>query len=91
MTHPVPARVVGGVAEDEHVAPRGAVKRAVFRAADASGAWPALAGGCHLARDTGAAIAAAGFAVEACERIEFRSVPLEPRLPYVLGRARSTG
>ena len=39
-------------------------------------------------RDTAAAITAAGFAIEQCERIAFRSAPLEPRLPYILGRAR---
>src|SRR3954468_23936887 len=72
----------------EHVTPRRQPKRALFRLADRSGAWRALAAGCHLARDTGAAIAGAGFAVERCERIEFRSGPLEPRLSYILGLAR---
>jgi SAM-dependent methyltransferase len=71
----------------EHVIARRQPKRALFQLADRSGAWPALAGGCHLARDTAAAIAAAGFTIERCERIEFRSAPLEPRLSYVLGRA----
>ena len=37
-----------------------------------------------------AAITAAGFTIEQCERIAFRSAPLEPRLPYILGRARRT-
>jgi SAM-dependent methyltransferase len=71
----------------EHVIARRQPKRALFQLADRSGAWPALAGGCHLARDTAAAIAAAGFTIERCERIEFRSAPLEPRLSYILGRA----
>ena len=71
----------------EHVIARRQPKRALFRLADRSGLWPAVAGGCHLARDTGAAIAAAGFAVERCDRIEFRSAPLEPRLSYILGSA----
>ena len=31
---------------------------------DRSGAWPKLAGGCHCARDTAAAIAGAGFQIE---------------------------
>jgi SAM-dependent methyltransferase len=70
----------------EHVIPRRQPKRAVFRLAD--GVWPKLAAGCHLSRDTQGAIAAAGFAIETCERIEFRSAPLEPRLSYILGRAR---
>jgi SAM-dependent methyltransferase len=72
----------------EHVIARRQPKRALFQLADRSGAWPALAAGCHLARDTGAAIAAAGFAIERCDRIEFRSAPLEPRLSYILGSAR---
>ena len=72
----------------EHVIPLHQPKRALFKAADRSGIWPAVAAGCHLARDTAAAITAAGFAIEQCERIAFRSAPLEPRLPYILGRAR---
>jgi ubiquinone/menaquinone biosynthesis C-methylase UbiE len=51
--------------------------------------WPLLAGGCHPARDTLAAIEAAGFVVERCRRFNFRpfagDIPTEPR---ILGRAR---
>ena len=72
----------------EHVIPQRHPKRGLFRAADATGLWPKLAAGCHLARDTAAAIAAAGFEIERCERIEFRSAAVEPRLSYVLGSAR---
>ena len=72
----------------EHVIPRRQPKRALFRAADATGLWPKLAAGCHLARDTAGAIAAAGFEIERCERIEFRSAAVEPRLSYLLGSAR---
>jgi SAM-dependent methyltransferase len=72
----------------EHVVARRQPKRALFALADRSGVWPKLAAGCHLSRDTAAAIVAAGFAIEECERIEFRSAPLEPRLSYILGRAR---
>ena len=75
----------------EHVIPLRQPKRALFKIADRSGAWPALAAGCHLSRDTGAAIAAAGFAIERCDRIEFRSAALEPRLTYILGTARPGG
>ncbi|MDA0160673.1 class I SAM-dependent methyltransferase [Solirubrobacter ginsenosidimutans] len=75
----------------EHVIPRKQPKRALFQMADRSGAWPALAAGCHLSRDTGAAIAAAGFVIERLDRIEFRSAALEPRLPYILGTARPGG
>jgi SAM-dependent methyltransferase len=72
----------------EHVRPGRQPKRAVFALADRSGAWPKLAAGCHLSRDTEGAIIAAGFDVEACERFGFRSARLEPRLAYILGRAR---
>jgi ubiquinone/menaquinone biosynthesis C-methylase UbiE len=72
----------------EHVIARRQPKRTLFRLADRSGVWPALAAGCHLSRDTGAAIAAAGFAIERLDRIEFRSAPLEPRLSYIHGSAR---
>ncbi len=72
----------------EHVIPQRHPKRGLFRAADATGLWPKLAAGCHLARDTAGAIAAAGFEIERCERIEFRSAAVEPRLSYLLGSAR---
>jgi ubiquinone/menaquinone biosynthesis C-methylase UbiE len=72
----------------EHVIARRQPKRALFRLADRTGVWPRLAAGCHLARDTGAAIAAAGFEIERCERIEFRAAALEPRLTFILGAAR---
>ncbi len=72
----------------EHVIPQRHPKRGLFRAADATGLWPKLAAGCHLARDTAGAITAAGFEIERCERIEFRSAAVEPRLSYLLGSAR---
>jgi hypothetical protein len=40
------------------------------------------------ARDTAAKIAAAGFAIERCERFRFRASALEPAVPYILGTAR---
>ncbi len=50
--------------------------------------WPTLAGGCHLARDTGAAIEGAGFAVERCRRVPFPAEgPLA--LPHLIGLARA--
>ncbi len=58
------------------------------RAADAT-FWPRLAGGCHAARDTGAAIIAAGFAVERQERFVFRPSALMPAVPHILGVARN--
>lgn len=57
------------------------------RLADAT-LWPRLAGGCHLARDTAAAIERAGFAIETCERFAFSPAPLVPADPHILGAAR---
>jgi len=72
----------------EHVIATTQPKRAILQFADRSGIWPALGGGCHPARDTGAAIKAAGFTIERQERFDFRAGPLEPRIPYILGIAR---
>jgi ubiquinone/menaquinone biosynthesis C-methylase UbiE len=49
--------------------------------------WPRAFGGCHTARDTPAAIAAAGFAVERQRRIEV-GPRLVPAATHVLGAAR---
>jgi ubiquinone/menaquinone biosynthesis C-methylase UbiE len=49
--------------------------------------YPFLAGGCHCARDTGAAIKRAGFQVEREERIAFKPSPLTPAIPHILGAA----
>lgn len=49
----------------EHVGePAGTVGRRLQHGLDRSGLWPRVAGGCHVSRDTGAAIRAAGFVVE---------------------------
>jgi ubiquinone/menaquinone biosynthesis C-methylase UbiE len=72
----------------EHVIARCQPKRAILRLADHSGLWPAIGGGCHPARDTGAAIEAAGFTIERCERFGFRASALEPSVPHILGTAR---
>jgi ubiquinone/menaquinone biosynthesis C-methylase UbiE len=72
----------------EHVIATTQPKRAILQFADRSGIWPALGGGCHPARDTGAAIARAGFTIERQQRFDFRAEPLEPRVPYILGIAR---
>jgi ubiquinone/menaquinone biosynthesis C-methylase UbiE len=50
--------------------------------------YPFLAGGCHCARDTGAAIEHAGFEVESQERIAFKLSRLVPAIPHILGAAR---
>jgi ubiquinone/menaquinone biosynthesis C-methylase UbiE len=72
----------------EHVIPRCQPKRVLLQLADRSGLWPAIAGGCHPARDTGAAIEAAGFSIERCERFGFAPGALEPSVPFILGAAR---
>ena len=60
------------------------VQRALDRAF-----WPRAFGGCHAGRDTPAAIAAAGFAIEARRSLWFgpRTIP-SPTGPHVIGRAR---
>ena len=58
------------------------------RALDAT-IWPRANGGCHTHRDTEAAIRAAGFEIEECERFSFRAhVLAAPVAPRILGRAR---
>ena len=59
----------------------------IQRALDAT-IYPFLAGGCHCARDTGAAIARAGFEIEREERIAFKPSRLAPAIPHILGAAR---
>ena len=51
--------------------------------------YPHLAGGCHAARDTGAAISNAGFQIEREERIAFKPSALVPAIPHILGAARA--
>ena len=48
--------------------------RGVQRVLDAT-VWPRLFGGCHLARDTAAAIEEAGFTVTELERLSFPEGP----------------
>lgn len=67
----------------EHVAATRPLGRATQRALDGSGLWPRLAGGCHLTRDTEAAIRAAGFTLPEPDLRRF-SVSL---VPHVAGRA----
>jgi ubiquinone/menaquinone biosynthesis C-methylase UbiE len=72
----------------EHVIARCQPMRTILQVADHSGLWPAIAGGCHPARDTDAAVEAAGFTIERCERFGFRASALEPSVPHILGIAR---
>jgi ubiquinone/menaquinone biosynthesis C-methylase UbiE len=51
--------------------------------------WPRAFGGCHTARDTTAAIAAAGFEVEQLRRMSVGPAPVaSPVALHVIGRAR---
>ena len=50
--------------------------------------WPHIAGGCHPNRDTGAAIEAAGFEVERCERFGFSPGFPMPKIAHILGVGR---
>jgi len=70
----------------EHVAAERSLGRAVQGGLDRTGIWPRLSGGCHLCRDTLAAITAGGFTVERLRR--FSSGPGGLGLPFVLGIAR---
>jgi ubiquinone/menaquinone biosynthesis C-methylase UbiE len=72
----------------EHVIPRCQPKRLLLQLVDRSGLWPRIAGGCHPARDTTAAIEHAGFHIEANERIMFAASRFEPATPHILGIAR---
>jgi SAM-dependent methyltransferase len=72
----------------EHVVPRCQPKRLMLQAADRSGLWPAIAGGCHPARDTTEQIMQAGFDIEEIERFGFAPQRLQPSIPHILGIAR---
>jgi len=71
----------------EHVRSRSSRKAHVQETLDRWGLWPAIAGGCHCARDTVAAMTCAGFAIE-----QIRDIDLGPGWihtnPHVLGVAR---
>ena len=74
----------------EHVISNDPGRARIMRALDAT-VYPPLAGGCHAARDTGAAIRQAGFQIEREERIAFKPSPLVPAIPHILGAARLPG
>src|SRR6202035_4302440 len=55
----------------------------------ADGLWSRVAGGCHLIKETVAAISDEGFEIETCERFLFTpNFPSKLAAPHVLGRAR---
>jgi ubiquinone/menaquinone biosynthesis C-methylase UbiE len=49
--------------------------------------WSQAGGGCHLNRDTAAAIRAAGFQIDEVDRIVYAPLKLFPRHAHILGRA----
>jgi hypothetical protein len=57
------------------------------RRADAT-VWPTLSGGCHLGRDTEAALESGGFRIERVDRFEFSVSALDPKKTHILGTAR---
>jgi ubiquinone/menaquinone biosynthesis C-methylase UbiE len=71
----------------EHVIADDQPRRALLQLLDHSGLWPRVAGGCHPARETGKAIADAGFEIETSQRIMFAGSRFEPKIPYILGSA----
>jgi ubiquinone/menaquinone biosynthesis C-methylase UbiE len=72
----------------EHVAAEGGRLETVQKIADAT-VWSLFAGGCHVHRDTAAAIEAAGFVIEQIDRFDFPADQPNPARPHILGRARS--
>jgi ubiquinone/menaquinone biosynthesis C-methylase UbiE len=71
----------------EHVVANQRLAAGFHRLADAT-FWPRVAGGCHLSRDTGAAIERAGFTIQSNERFPFAPAALAPSIPHILGVAR---
>jgi ubiquinone/menaquinone biosynthesis C-methylase UbiE len=71
----------------EHVVANRPSTARIQRALDAT-VYPFLAGGCHCARDTGAAIRQAGFQVRREERFAFKASRVAPAVAHILGAAR---
>jgi ubiquinone/menaquinone biosynthesis C-methylase UbiE len=71
----------------EHVLSRARGLARFQRFSDAT-YWPHISGGCHMARDTAAAIERAGFEIEAQRRWAYRPSPILPPEPMILGVAR---
>jgi ubiquinone/menaquinone biosynthesis C-methylase UbiE len=70
----------------EHVVSRRPGAARIERALDAT-IYPHLSGGCHLARDTFAAIERAGFEVRSSRRFPFGPSALGPQVAHILGTA----
>jgi ubiquinone/menaquinone biosynthesis C-methylase UbiE len=71
---------------NEHVVSERQVLGALQRAADAT-VWPRVSGGCHLGRDTIAAIRRAGFVIDRVERFRPRGLSLGPPKTFAIGIA----
>jgi ubiquinone/menaquinone biosynthesis C-methylase UbiE len=71
----------------EHVVAHRPLAAGLQRVADAT-FWPHVGGGCHLARNTAAAIERAGFTIERSERFAFTPGAPIPPIPHILGVAR---
>jgi len=71
----------------EHIVSNKPWSARLQRFADAT-FWPRVGGGCHVARDTGAAIERAGFKIERSERFQFTPGAPVPPIPHILGTAR---
>ena len=70
----------------EHVVAEHRIPRALQEAAQAT-FWPRAFGNCHPARDTLAALEAAGFDTGGVRRFVMQVAAVEPPMPYILGRA----
>lgn len=53
--------------------------------------WSAIGGGCHLNRNSRAAIEAAGFGIDQCDRFTYRPLKFIPPHAHILGRAHKPG
>jgi ubiquinone/menaquinone biosynthesis C-methylase UbiE len=71
----------------EHVTARDPLPARLMAIADAT-FWPFLGAGCHMSRDTEAAIAAAGFDIQTVERFRLSPGPPVPPLPHIRGVAQ---
>jgi ubiquinone/menaquinone biosynthesis C-methylase UbiE len=71
----------------EHVIAHSRLGARLQRVADAT-VWPAMAGGCHMSRDTQAALERGGFLVQSVDRFPFSPSPIVPRTPHLIGTAR---
>jgi ubiquinone/menaquinone biosynthesis C-methylase UbiE len=53
--------------------------------------WSLIGGGCHLNRDSRAAIDAAGFEIDELDRFAYRPLKFVPAHAHILGRAHKPG